>query len=258
MQDQELDRSEPGRSVVQEGKNVEDAISKGAEHLGVSRDQVEYEVLEQGSSGVFGLIGVKQAKVVVRTKAEAEAEPEAEDGEVSAKIEEMVAEIMRLMGIKAQVKIEIEEGVHRVSIETAGSDGLLIGKKGESLEDIGHLLRRMVGKQLKKSVRMDVDVGGYKKRRGSALRSKAVSLASRVKSTGREMQMEPLPSAERRVIHLALADDPQVKTYTIGEGDLKTVVISPGRGGRSSAGGGRRDPEALGGDGVDEEGYGGE
>jgi spoIIIJ-associated protein len=254
MQDQELDRSEPGRSIVQEGKNVEDAISKGAEHLGVSRDQVEYEVLEQGSSGVFGLIGVKQAKVVVRTKAE----PEVEDGEVSAKIEEMVAEIMRLMGINAEVTIEIEEGVHRVSIETAGSDGLLIGKKGESLEDIGHLLRRMVGKQLKKSVRMDVDVGGYKKRRGSALRSKAVSLASRVKSTGREMQMEPLPSAERRVIHLALADDPQIKTYTIGEGDLKTVVISPGRKAQSNAGGGRRYPDALGGDGVDVVGYGGE
>jgi spoIIIJ-associated protein len=254
MQDQEVNRSEPVGDVVQEAKTVEDAIAKGAERLGVPRDQVEYEVLAEGSSGVFGLIGVRQAKVVVRMKAQ----PEADSGEVSAKIEEMISNIMRLMGVDAQVKIEVEDGVHRVAIETAGADGLLIGKKGESLEDIGHLLRRMVGKQLKKSVRMDIDVGGYKKRRGSALRSKAISLASRVKATGREMQMEPLPSAERRVVHLALADDPQVKTYTIGEGDLKTVVISSGRRGSSNSGGGRQASEASGGDGVDEEGYGGE
>jgi spoIIIJ-associated protein len=161
--------------------------------------------------------------------------------EVNAKLEEMVTNLMQMTGVDAQVKIRLEDDVHRVEIETAGADGLLIGKKGESLEDLGHLLRRMVGKQLKKSVRMDIDVGGYKKRRGTALRNKALSVASRVKATGKEMQMEPLSAAERRVVHLALADDPQIKTYTIGEGDLKNVMIaSLRRGGRGGGHGGRQ------------------
>ena len=159
--------------------------------------------------------------------------------EVSAKVTEMVTEIMKRMGISAEVTTRLDEDIHRVEIETVGSDGLLIGKKGESLDDFGHLLRRMVGKQLKRSVRMDVDVGGYKKRRGGALTTKALSLASRVKSTGKEMQMEPLSAAERRVVHLALADDPLVKTHTVGDGDLRCVVISAVRPGQRKPGGGR-------------------
>ena len=241
MQDQGVNPSD----AIDEGKTVDDAIGKGAQRLGVTREELDYEILEQGTQGVFG-IGAKPAKVIVRRKAVAV-------DEVSAKVEEIVKELMRLADINAQVKTSLEDEIHRVEIETAGVDGLLIGKKGESLDDLGHLLRRMVGKQLKKSVRMDVDVGGYKRRRGSALKNKAVSLASRVKATGKEMQMEPLSAAERRVVHLALADDPQIKTYTVGEGDLKNVVISPARrnmrdsglvrrqGGRS--GGGRKDEE---------------
>ncbi|MFZ1946389.1 MAG: RNA-binding cell elongation regulator Jag/EloR [bacterium] len=237
MHDQnDHDREVDPNQVVDEGKNVEAAVAKGAERLGVTVDQVEYEVLEQGSQGVFGLIGAKPAKVVVRSKAAGGSD------DVSAKVDEMVTRIMELMGIDAQVKTHLEDDIHRVEIETTGADGLLIGKKGESLEDLGHLLRRMVGKQLKKSVRMDVDVGGYKKRRGSALTSKALSLAARVKATARDMEMEPLAAAERRVVHLALAGDPQVKTHTVGDGDLRTVVISSAtkRGPRGSGGGGRR------------------
>jgi len=229
MQDEVVN---PGgvNEIVSEGKNVDDAIGKGLERLGVTREEAEWEVLEEGTQGVFGLIGAKQARVIVRKKSA--------NGDVSAKIEEMITNLLRLMGISGQVSIKLEDDIHRVDIETAGVDGLLIGKKGESLEDIGHLLRRMVGKQLKKSVRMDIDVGGYKKRRASALKSKAISLAARVKSTGKEMQMEPLSAAERRVVHLALAGDPQVRTHTIGDGDLKNVVISLARrGGRNSEGG---------------------
>jgi len=241
MQDQDVNPSD----VIVEGKNVEEAVAKGLERLGVSRDEMEYEVLDEGSQGVFGLIGTKPAKIVVRKKSS--------DGEVGAKIVEMTTELMRLMGIGGQVTTRLEDDIHRVDIETSGVDGLLIGKKGESLEDIGHLLRRMVGKRLKKSVRMDVDVGGYKKRRSAALKSKAVSLAARVKSTGKDMQMEPLPAAERRVVHLALAGDPQIRTHTVGDGDLKNVVISSVRrggraGGERETGGdrGRREERADG------------
>jgi spoIIIJ-associated protein len=239
MHDQsDHDREVDPNRIVDEGKKVEDAVAKGAERLGVTPDQVEYEVLDEGSQGVFGLIGTKPAKVVVRSKV---ADRSGQGDDVSAKVDEMVTRIMELMGVSARVKTHLEDDIHRVEIETTGADGLLIGKKGESLEDLGHLLRRMVGKQLKKSVRMDVDVGGYKKRRGSALTSKALSLAVRVKATGKDMQMEPLAAAERRVVHLALAGDPLVKTHTVGDGDLRTVVISSTqRGQHGSAGSGRR------------------
>jgi spoIIIJ-associated protein len=217
MQDQEVNSNE----IVEEGKPVEEAIEKGLERLGLTRDQVDIEVLEEGTKGVLSLIGVKQAKVLVRKKDDST--------EITAKIEELASTVMKLMGISSQIRTNAENDVYKVEIETAGVDGLLIGKKGQNLEALTHLLRRMVGKQLKRSVRMEVDVGGYKDRRDSSLRSKAVSMASRAKASGKEMQVEPLAAAERRIIHLALADDPEIRTYTVGDGELKSVVIAPAR-----------------------------
>ena len=205
--------------IVDEAKTVDEAIQKGLERLEISRANAEIEILEEGTRGVFNFIGAKQAKVVVRKKGDLSG--------VSGKIDELVTRLMDLMGVSCQIRVTVEDEVHRVHVDTAGADGLLIGKKGQNLEALEHLLRRMVGKQLKRSVRMDVDVGGYKERRIATLRSRAVSMAARVKSNGKEMQVEPLNAAERRIIHLALVSDPQVKTYTIGEGDLKTVVIAP-------------------------------
>ena len=207
--------------IIDEGKTVDEAIEKGLERLGIRRDEAEIEILEEGTRGVLNIIGAKQAKVIVRRKDDT--------AEVTDKIEEMVTDVMRLMNVSCQVNITVEDEVHKVHVDTAGADGLLIGKKGQNLEALEHLLRRMVGKQLRRSVRMDVDIGGYKARRISALRNRAISMASRVKSSGKEMQVEPLSAAERRIIHLALVEDPQIKTYTVGEGDLKSVVIAPQR-----------------------------
>jgi spoIIIJ-associated protein len=224
MQDQEVNQG----VIVDEGKTVEDAIEKGLARLGLTRDQVAVEVLEEGAKGVFGLVGVKPAKVILRVKDDV--------GTTAAKIDEMATRLTDLMGLSCQITVEHEDDVHLVRIDTAGADGLLIGKKGQNLVALEHLLRRMVGKQLKRSIRMDVDVGGYKMRRVASLKSKAASLAARVKNTNKEMQLEPLPAAERRVVHLALAGDPDVKTYTIGEGELKSVVIAPQRKARSNSG----------------------
>jgi spoIIIJ-associated protein len=217
MQDREVNAQE----IVDEGKTVDEAIEKGLQRLGLTRDQVEVDVLDAGAKGVLGLVGVKQAKVVIRRKDDT--------GEALAKIEELATEVLRLMGVDCQIGVRLDEDIHKVQIDTAGADGLLIGKKGQNLMALEHLLRRMAGKQLKRSVRLDADVGGYKVRRISTLRSKAVSMASRVKASNKEMQVEPLPAAERRIIHVTLAGDSQVKTYTVGDGELKSVVIAPQR-----------------------------
>jgi spoIIIJ-associated protein len=224
MNDQEVKSDQ----IVDEGKTVEDAITKGLERLGITREDAEIEILEEGTKGVLNLIGAKHAKVIVKKKDDSD--------NVSAKIEEMVTRIMELMEVSCQVNVSMEDEMHMVYIDTAGADGLLIGKKGQNLEALEHLLRRMVGKQLRRSVRMQVDIGGYKERRVAALKGKAVSLASRVKSSGKELQVEPLSAAERRIIHLALVGDPQVKTYTIGDGELKNVVIAPQRRNARAAG----------------------
>ena len=205
--------------VTEEAKSVDDAIEKGLHRLGVSRDEVEIEVLEEGSKGVLGIIGGSQARVRLKLRDYT--------GAAVVKIEEIVAGLLKLMDISSQVRVELQGDTYAVDIETAGADGLLIGKKGQNLEALTFLLKRMVGKQLKSNVRMDVDVGGYRQRRVDSLRSKALLMAERVRSSGRQVQMEPLSAGERRIVHIALQADPSVKTYTIGNGDLKSVVISP-------------------------------
>ena len=223
MQDQEVTSNE----VVDEGKTVDEAIAKGLQRLGLSREEVEVDIIDEGSKGVLSFLGGKPAKVVIRKK----------DVAIDAipKITELLNGLLRMMEVSSQVGVRMEGEIHKVKIDTAGADGLLIGKKGQNLEALEHLLRRMAGKQLKRSVRLQIDVGGYRQRRAAALKSKAVSMAGRVKATGKELQMEPLSAAERRIVHLALVGDPQVKTYTVGDGDLKTVVIAPQR--RNAKGG---------------------
>lgn len=217
MQNQEVTSDR----IVDEAKTVDDAIEKGLQRLGITRDEADIEILDEGSKGVLNFIGAKQAKVVVRRKDDTAG--------TAAKIDELLSGVLERMDVSSQVSVGIEDDIHKVKIDTAGADGLLIGKKGQNLEALEHLLRRMVGKQLKRSVRMQIDVGGYRQRRIAALKSKAVSLASRVKASGKEMQVEPLSAAERRIVHLALVGDPQVKTFTIGDGELKNVVIAPQR-----------------------------
>jgi spoIIIJ-associated protein len=208
--------------IVEEAKTVGEAIKKGLARLGVTEDGAEIEVLEEGSKGVLGLIGGSQARVRIKVRDDT--------GATVQMIEEMSVNLLKLMDISSQVRVGAEDDTYRVGIETAGADGLLIGKKGQNLEALTYLLKRMVGKQLKRNVRMEVDVGGYRARRVESLKSKAILLAGRVKSSGREVQMEPLAAAERRIVHLTLQGDPCVRTYTVGEGELKSVMVAPATG----------------------------
>lgn len=221
MQNQEAYPNQP-HEVVEEAKTVGEAIEKGLARLGVTEDGAEIEVLEEGSKGVLGLIGGSQAKVRIKVRDDT--------GVTVQTIEEMSVSLLKLMEISSQVRVDAEDDTYRVDIETAGADGLLIGKKGQNLEALTYLLKRMVGKHLKRNVRMEVDVGGYRARRAESLKSKAILLAGRVRSTGREVQMDPLPASERRIVHLALQGDPYVRTYTVGEGELKSVMVSPATG----------------------------
>lgn len=201
--------------IEEEGKSVAEAVQKALERLKITRDLVDIEVLEAGSKGFLNMIGGKRAKVRVTVRSEAWQE----------QVREVVVGLMERMAISSQVFVEGVEQTVSVRIDSAGSDGLLIGRRGDTLSAIQHLVTRMVNKDSSRRIQVVVDVGGYKKRREAQLENLARSLASRVESTGQQVLTEPLNAAERRVIHITLSDNPAVRTETLGDGLMKKVAV---------------------------------
>lgn len=197
-------------------KTVEQAIEEAERQLGISRDQFEVEVVRESKSGVLGVRG-KEAVIRVNPLAPAE-----ED--VVRVATEVLDTLLRLMGITARVEVLSDEIPIALNIE--GDDlGILIGRRGQTLASLGHIAKLVVAARLKAWMPLNVDVAGYKKRRQDSLQRLALYLAEQVKSRHRAITMEPMPPAERRVIHLSLADHPDVVTNSIGEGENRKVVI---------------------------------
>jgi len=146
---------------------------------------------------------------------------------------------MKRLEIPSQVEVAKRGGDFYVNIGTVDSDGLLIGKRGETLHALEHLVNRIVHKDQSERGRITVDVSGYRTRRDDQLKSQAQGMARKVKETGREISTDPLYSPDRRVIHLALADESDIRTYTIGDGLYKSVVVAPRGSSRGGGGGGR-------------------
>ena len=197
-------------------KTVEQAIEEAERQLGISRDQFEVEVVRESKSGVLGVRG-KEAVIRVNPLAPAE-----ED--VVRVATEVLDALLRLMGITARVEVLSDEIPIALNIE--GDDlGILIGRRGQTLASLGHIAKLVVAARLKAWLPLNVDVAGYKKRRQDSLQKLALYLAEQVKSRHRAITMEPMPPAERRVIHLSLTDHPDVVTNSIGEGENRKVVI---------------------------------
>jgi len=204
------------KSIIGEGSSVEEAVDQALKRLGVRIDQVNVRVLEEQRGRLFGLLGGRKFRVEVTPR-----------GETAERLEEIVGGTMRHLGIPSQVEVVSDNGDYTVQIGTVDSDGLLIGKHGETLYALEHLLNRIVHKDRNEQGRVRVDVGGYRERRDDQLREKALGMARRVKETGREVSTDPLFSPDRRIIHLALSNDTSVRTYTVGDGLYKSVVVAP-------------------------------
>ncbi|MBN1825083.1 MAG: Jag N-terminal domain-containing protein [Candidatus Eisenbacteria bacterium] len=216
-------------SVIIEGRTVEEAVDRALQRLGSRIDQVKIEVIEEKKGRLFGLLGGGSCRVKVSNQLRTE-----------ERIEEVLGGTLRLMGIPSQIEVAREKEDFSVEIGTVESDGLLIGKHGETLHALEHLLNRIVHKDSAEQGRVKLDVGGYRKRRNDQLRDKALGMARKVKETGREVATDPLFSPDRRVVHLALTGDSGVRTYTVGDGLYKSVVVAPaGKGDGRGSGGGR-------------------
>ncbi|UCF78422.1 MAG: protein jag [Candidatus Eiseniibacteriota bacterium] len=210
--------------IETEGKTVGDAVGNALKRLGVEEDDVEIEVLDEGSRGVFSILGSRQARVRVRLKIGLG--PSSEPAE-------LVRELLSAMGFSAEVESKDVQDATEITIGSTGADGLLIGKRGETLECFQHVVSKMLNRNASSWRHVIVDVGGYRKRREGQLMKLASSLAERASSTGQEVSTDPLKASERRIIHLALKDHPGVRSFAVGEGLVKRVVIGPKDTGRS-------------------------
>ncbi len=205
------------------GRTVEEAVHKALEQLGVAEEEVEVVVLKKGRAGLLG-VGAEEAKVKVKLL-----RPRSEGIDIPALAKDVLVNLLKYMGIEAEVSVASpSSGDLPVSLDINGDDlGVLIGRRGQTLASLQYLVRLIVSEKLKIWVPINVDVAEYKKRRYESLRSLALRLAEQVKRGRRVITLEPMPADERRVIHLALADNPDVTTQSMGEGEKRKVAIFP-------------------------------
>lgn len=202
--------------VEEDGQTPEEAVETGLGKLGLPREYVLAETLDEGTRGFLGL-GGRPARVRLTVT------PAGERLLVGGRT---LDELLERMGVRAEVRAREAQGF--LSLEIAGADaGLLIGKHGQTLESINFLVSRIVGRQLGERVPIEIDVEGYLERRRQQLEQRALRLAERVKSTGEPVTLEPMSSGDRRTIHLALKQDTRVRTESLGEGPLRQLVIAP-------------------------------
>jgi spoIIIJ-associated protein len=219
------------RQVEETGKTVEEAVDRALDALGAAREDVTVEVLDSGAHGILGL-GARDARVRVSLVASA-----------AAAAHHLAERLLRFMGFTASVYAREQEGT--VSLEIRGQDlAPLIGHRGTTLEALELLLGVMTARSTGgPRTRIVVDVEGYRDRRRMTLEEMAQRAAARALREHREIPLTPMDSRDRRVIHTALAEHPNVTTFSLGEGDARHVVIAP----RTDAAAGDSDEQPVGG-----------
>lgn len=197
-----------------QGKTLEEAKLNAASALDISVDELQYEILENATNGIFG-IGAKQCKIVAWC--------ETKDAAKTA--EEFLNKILPLMGVRGKAGAQLNEDVLEVSVEGENM-GIVIGKRGETLDALQYLTSIVVNNESEDYVRVSLDTENYRQKRTLALQKLANKVADKVVRNGRNMTLEPMNSFERRVIHSALQDNPDVVTMSVGEEPMRRVVVS--------------------------------
>ena len=209
------------RMIETTEKTPEEAIEIALKELDVERPDVEIDVVSKGKAGILG-IGGEPAKVRVTVL------DKPPDAVVATT--DILQSLISLMDVSAAITLVHAErdDVGGPVFDVDGDDsGLLIGRRGETLRALQFLVSFIASRRLGDRVNLFVDVSGYQERRYETLRNLAQRNARRVASSGREITLEPMPPNERRIVHMALADDPDVNTISDGVGDGRRVVIEP-------------------------------
>jgi spoIIIJ-associated protein len=232
------------------GKTVQQAVQMAAKALGIPDKAVKYDILSHGSTGIFGLAGIKKARIKVRgserAERSAETKSEAVDAETPEAFEQnasletrgleesrQIAEaILRRMvdaiSPESTISIDADDRHLRFHIE-GGQSSILIGKRGQTLEAMQLILDKAVRRLNGHAIRLQVDVEGYLAKKKAGLVRTAQQLAQKVTSKGSPTTAGYLNAQDRRIVHLALKNDPNVRTQSVGEGPFRKLMIYPKR-----------------------------
>jgi len=234
---------EEATEIIMSARTVDEAIELGLKELDADRDEAEVEILSRGKTGFLG-IGAEVARVrVTRISAgrNAAGMPATGDGETTATGDgettaagvatAAVGRILEAANVNVTRTLRAANDPESGGpiIDLAGEDsGLLIGRRGQTLQALQFLVNLIVRKQFE-GVRVVLDVENYRQRREFQLRDMATKVAARVTQTNRSITLEPMPPADRRIIHTSLTDNPDVSTESTGEGEGRKVTIMPKR-----------------------------
>jgi spoIIIJ-associated protein len=257
-----------------EDKNLKAAVKKAARYLKVPEESLKYEVLSYGSTGIFGLVGAKKAKIKVVTSKKEKGEvkekpakkaapnkpkekktapekkpeiiqekpapetvekPSPEEADAIEKGRKLIEKIIDKITDEASVRIENEDGNVVYHVE-GGKTALIIGKRGQTLEAIQYLVDRVINKNIEKRIRFQIDVGGYLENKKKTLEQRALNIAEKVKKTGKPVTVGELNVYDRKVVHVRLKEDREVRTQSMGSGFYRKLVIFPKKGNGSKKG----------------------
>ncbi len=203
---------------------VEEAIEKAEAQLGLSRDRFDVEVVREEKAGLLGVGGRDAVIRVIPIPVTEDAPPEAAEDEVIDVATDVLNDLLELLDVSG--KVDLLSAEIPLAFDITGDDlGILIGRRGQTLASLEYITKLIVTRRLQAWVPLSVDVAGYRRRRYESLQRLALYLAEQVKSGRRSMNMEPMPADERRIVHLALADNPDVTTHSIGDGEERKVVV---------------------------------
>lgn len=196
-------------------KTVDDAITEACQKFSVTSDKLEYEVVEEGSSGFLG-IGSKDAVIKARVKSS-----------VQDKAKDFLKDVFEAMNLTVVIDVKYDELEKNMDIDLSGDEmGVLIGKRGQTLDSLQYLVSLVVNKDVEDYIRVKVDTENYRKRRKDTLENLAKNIAFKVKRTKRPVSLEPMNPYERRIIHSALQNDKYVTTHSEGEEPFRRVVVT--------------------------------
>jgi spoIIIJ-associated protein len=238
-----------------EGKDPEDAILQAAAYFNVPQEELEIDIISLGSSGLFGLLGGKKAKIRAAVKSSSSAagpkelheeqyheeqyyeeqfeEPEEvpapeteEDVDLAPQAQEILTQLLQKMGETCTIQ-GVQE-LNQVNLIIEGEDaGLLIGKQGQTLEALQYLVTKILSKQTKKKPRVIIDIESYRERHKQSLIEMAMKQGAKAKRIGKPVTLNPMNAHDRRIVHLALQTDKEIKTKSRGEGLYKKIIIYP-------------------------------
>jgi spoIIIJ-associated protein len=205
-----------------EGKTAEEAIEKASRELDIPVEELDIDIIEPGSAGIFGLVGTRKTRVRVNI---AKTEPN-NDLKNFETAKETLENILALLPIETTVHAEQADG--KISLKIEGdTSGILIGRKGKTLDALQYIVNRVVNKNSDKKIRIVIDSENYRQRRIESLTQLALRMGDKTKRLKRPLTTNPLNPHDRRIIHLALQDDENLDTRSRGEGLMKKVVIIP-------------------------------